>query len=107
MRFTLTSLLVALFAAVAMAVTPQLYDVIISVPNDAPSSVLEDAKEKVRNTEGAQITHEYSIIPAFAAKVPESLMGEIQALGSDGFQPTIEGDGIMTTQTKDGDKVGI
>lgn len=61
MRSALASLIVALFAAVAMAVTPQLYDVIISVPNDAPSSVLEDAKEKVRNTEGAQITHEYSM----------------------------------------------
>lgn len=34
-------------------------------------------------------------------------MTEIQALESDGFQPTIEGDGIMTTQNKDGSKVGI
>jgi hypothetical protein len=60
MRFTLTTLLIALFAAIAMAVTPQLYDVIISVPNDAPKGTLEEAKEKVRNTEGAEITHEYS-----------------------------------------------
>jgi hypothetical protein len=34
-------------------------------------------------------------------------MPEIQALGSDGLQPTIESDSIMTTQNKDGDAVGI
>ncbi|KAF9731881.1 hypothetical protein PMIN06_005523 [Paraphaeosphaeria minitans] len=107
MRFAFTSLLVALFAAVAMAVTPQLYDVIISVPEGSPSGMLEEMKEKVRQTEGAQITHEYSIIDAFAARVPESLMGEMGTMESNGFKPIIEGDGIMTTQNKDGDKVGI
>jgi hypothetical protein len=34
-------------------------------------------------------------------------MPEIKALGSEGFQPIIESDGIMTTQNKDGNKVGI
>jgi hypothetical protein len=64
MRFTLTTLLIALFAAVTMAVAPQFYDVIISVPNDAPRSTLEEAMEKVRNTDGAEIKHVYSTLQA-------------------------------------------
>ncbi|KAL1601407.1 hypothetical protein SLS60_006320 [Paraconiothyrium brasiliense] len=106
MRFAITSLLTALFAAVAMAVAPVLHDVIISFSEDAPSELLEAAKEKVRNCEGAVITHEYTIIPGFAAKVPEGCFPDIQALSID-YPPTIEGDGIMTTQDKGGVKVGI
>ncbi|KAJ4347829.1 uncharacterized protein N0V89_009199 [Didymosphaeria variabile] len=90
-----------------MAVAPALHDVIISFSKDAPSSLLEEAKEKVRNTEGAEITHEYTIIPAFAATVPEGMFPELQAMSTD-YPPTIEGDGIMTTQDKDGGvQVGI
>lgn len=60
MHFALSTLLLALFAAVTMAVAPAFHDVIISFPKDAPGHLLEDAKEKVRNTKGAKITHEYS-----------------------------------------------
>ena len=60
MHFALSTLLTVLFAAVAMAVAPTFHDVIISFPNGAPGHLLEEAKEKVKNTKGAKITHEYS-----------------------------------------------
>jgi hypothetical protein len=61
MHLTLSTLLVLLFAAIAMAVAPTFHDVIISFPKDAPSHLLEDAKKKVKDTKGAKITHEYSM----------------------------------------------
>ena len=42
-----------------------------------------------------------AIINAFAASVPENTFTEIQAMGTDEYPATVEGDGIMTTQ---GDK---
>ena len=63
MHITSSTLLLAFFAAVAMAVTPAFHDVIISFPKDAPGHLLDDAKERVRNTKGAKITHEYCSYP--------------------------------------------
>lgn len=107
-----------------MAVAPTFHDVIISFPNDAPSSLLEEAKEKVRNTKGAKITHEYStlglrharasdrltdaaaIINAFAAHVPDNMFSDIQAMSTE-YPPVIEGDGIVTTQDDNKVKIGL
>ncbi|KAF1970169.1 hypothetical protein BU23DRAFT_557059 [Bimuria novae-zelandiae CBS 107.79] len=91
-----------------MAVAPTFHNVIISFPKDAPGQLLEDAKEKVRNTAGAKITHEYTIINAFAASVPDTMFSDLQALSTK-YPPVIEGDGIVTTQaTKPGGaQVGI
>lgn len=48
-----------------------------------------------------------AIINAFAARVPENMFTEIQALSTE-YPPVIEGDGIMTTQdTKQDNKVSI
>ena len=48
-----------------------------------------------------------AIINAFAARVPENMFTEIQALSTE-FPAVIEGDGIVTTQdTKQGDKMDI
>lgn len=58
MRFVLTSLFVALFAALAMAVAPH-KSVIMSWPNDTPDSVVADAKQAIIDAKGV-ITHEYS-----------------------------------------------
>jgi hypothetical protein len=59
MRFTLFTLLVALFAAVAMAVPPKMISVIISFPNDTPDHIVQSAKDMVTKAKG-KITHEYS-----------------------------------------------
>jgi hypothetical protein len=58
MRFVLTTFFVALLAALAMAAVPQ-RSVIMSWPNDTPDSVVEAAKQAIRDAKGT-ITHEYS-----------------------------------------------
>ncbi|KAJ4289719.1 hypothetical protein N0V90_011049 [Kalmusia sp. IMI 367209] len=106
MRFALISFIVALLAAVTMAVPPNFYDVIISFPKEAPDYLLDEAKQAVRNGKGT-ITHEYTIIKGFSAKVPGNLFAGIRALSTE-FPAIIEGDGLMTTQkTGTGDEVGI
>jgi hypothetical protein len=58
MRFALTALSAALFAAFAMAAAPH-KSVIMSWPNDTPDSVVEAAKQAIIDAKGV-ITHEYS-----------------------------------------------
>jgi hypothetical protein len=59
MRFALFSIIIALFAAVTMAVAPELHSVIISFPNETPDHVVQSAKDMVLAGKG-KITHEYS-----------------------------------------------
>jgi hypothetical protein len=117
MRFALFSAIIALFAAVAMAVAPKLYSVIISFPKNTPDHVVESAKDMVRANKG-KITHEYSkfpplslargwqreltsalvdIIQGFAADIAEAAIVSIQSMNAE-YPALVEGDGIMTTQ---------
>ncbi|KXL49456.1 hypothetical protein M433DRAFT_71761 [Acidomyces richmondensis BFW] len=80
MHFRLHSLLFALLIVLVSAVSQQ-KPVIISYPDDTPSSVLEEAKDVIRKA-GGMIEHEYNFIKAFAAKAPLSVLETIRTLES-------------------------
>ncbi|KAK5120139.1 hypothetical protein LTR85_006620 [Meristemomyces frigidus] len=80
MKLPITILLLALFAVLGLAATPQ-KDVIVSYPNDTPSSVVDDAKNAIVKA-GGVIEHEYTLIKGFVAKVSAKTLDEVKALGS-------------------------
>ncbi|TKA45150.1 hypothetical protein B0A54_04246 [Friedmanniomyces endolithicus] len=75
MRFTLSFLLLALFAALCLAATPQ-KQVIISYPEDTPQYILDQAKAEIIKA------HEFSLIKGFVAKLSTKAIETVQALGS-------------------------
>lgn len=111
MRFTILCLL-ALFATVFALLPPQ-KPVVVSFPDDTPSSVINDAIEEVKKG-GGIITHEYGmnqmapspcwqncrltnpldLIKGFAAKVSEATLEKITALTEE-FIPYIEDDFVV------------
>ncbi|KAF2129134.1 hypothetical protein P153DRAFT_367406 [Dothidotthia symphoricarpi CBS 119687] len=97
MRFTILSVLIALFATFAMAAVPQ-KSVIISWPNETPDHVVEEAKEAIRKANGV-ITHEYNIIKGFACQAPATALEFVSTM-ADGITPEIEEDGVVTTQNE-------
>ncbi len=58
--FLLSYLLVCLFGLTVIAVAPQ-KAVIVTYPNDAPDSVLNQAKKEIEKA-GGMITHEFKLI---------------------------------------------
>lgn len=58
MRSVFLSLLVALFAALAMAAAPQ-RSVIISWPNDTPDEIVEKSKDAIRKAKGEHSNHPF------------------------------------------------
>ncbi|KAK8200642.1 hypothetical protein M8818_005957 [Zalaria obscura] len=81
MRFTLHLLLLAFLAALAYAGAAQ-KAIVVSYPSDTPDSVLEQAKAAIKEA-GGVITHEYSLIKAFAANAPAKVIQSVQAWGVD------------------------
>ncbi|KZZ97065.1 Proteinase inhibitor, propeptide [Ascosphaera apis ARSEF 7405] len=69
-------------------------NVVISYPDDTPSSLLQQAMDMITDA-GGIITHEYSIIRGFAAVAPEYVLSSITTLSPD-FQPVIEQDGVVS-----------
>ncbi|WPH00976.1 Hypothetical protein R9X50_00381000 [Acrodontium crateriforme] len=96
MRVTITFLLVALLAALAMAVAPQ-SPVIVSYPEDTPNSVIQEAMEAIKKA-GGVITHEYSLIKGFAAKASAKMIETVQAMGSE-HQVLIEQDQVVNANS--------
>ncbi|KAB5585295.1 hypothetical protein GE09DRAFT_1209910 [Coniochaeta sp. 2T2.1] len=91
----LTTLLVSALTIIsgALAVDVQ-KSVIVSYPADTPKSVVDQAKQAVRDG-GGVVTHEYTLIVAFAAKVGEKVLENIAAWGAP-YQALIEEDQIVS-----------
>ncbi|KAK5137099.1 hypothetical protein LTR08_001108 [Meristemomyces frigidus] len=80
MKLPIAFLLLALFAVMGLTTTP-LKQIIVSYPNDTPTSVLDEAKDAIRKA-GGIIEHEFSLIRGFVAKVSSKAIDEVKALGS-------------------------
>lgn len=98
MHFRLHTLFFALLIVLVSAVSQQ-KRVIISYPDDTPSSVLAEAKSAIVEAvclytlyeymllyshfgKGGVIEHEYNLIKAFAAKAPATVLETIRTLES-------------------------
>ncbi|KAK5045039.1 hypothetical protein LTR84_010187 [Exophiala bonariae] len=92
MRLFITILLALI--ALVFARPAALKTVIVSYPNDTPSSVVDKAMKEVVNA-GGIITHEYSLIKGFAAKVSDSMIDTINTL-TENYTPLVESDSIVT-----------
>ncbi|KAL4801452.1 hypothetical protein BDV18DRAFT_149234 [Aspergillus unguis] len=65
--------------------------VLVTYPQDTPNSVIEDAKNSVRQG-GGTITHEYNtVIKGFAADAPEEAIQQVSTESAE-YQPTVEQD---------------
>ncbi|EXJ93308.1 hypothetical protein A1O1_01700 [Capronia coronata CBS 617.96] len=91
MRFYLT-LLLCLVAAV-LALPPPQKPVVVQYPADTPKSVIQKAIEEIQK-DGGIITHEYSLIKGFAAKVSEVTLNKITVM-ADTYAPYIENDYVV------------
>ncbi|KAF2736885.1 hypothetical protein EJ04DRAFT_562153 [Polyplosphaeria fusca] len=104
MRIAVLSFLIGLLATLAMGAAVPLQSVIIGYKPDTPWSVVDEAKDLVHTAGhalGAKVTHEYSIIKAFSANLPKSMIDKIKELGAP-FGVYVEADGIVTTNSHDG-----
>ncbi|KAK2732620.1 hypothetical protein FQN57_002597 [Myotisia sp. PD_48] len=77
-----------------MAATPGMKSVIVSFPNGTPDSVVQKAKDEIRNN-GGKVTVEYTLIPGFAADAPEELLNRVKTLDSS-HPATVEDDTIVS-----------
>ncbi|KAL2410893.1 hypothetical protein ABEF95_006099 [Exophiala dermatitidis] len=91
MRFYL-ALLFTLVAAVLALPAPQ-KPVVVQYPEDTPASVIQHAIEEIKK-DGGIITHEYSLIKGFAARVSEVTLKKIAAM-ADSYIPLIESDYVV------------
>ncbi|KAK4947405.1 hypothetical protein LTR10_013773 [Elasticomyces elasticus] len=91
MRFSIIALLA--FIAFVLAVPPNQKPVVVSYPADTPSSVIDQAIAEIIK-DGGIITHEYSLIKGFAAKVAEATLEKITTL-ADTYAPQIEEDFVV------------
>ncbi|KAK4228403.1 hypothetical protein QBC38DRAFT_475189 [Podospora fimiseda] len=77
--------------------------VLISYPADTPDSIVTQAKKAIVEA-GGIITHEYTLIKGFAAKVGEKVLDSVSAWGED-YKVTIEED--EEVHTMEGAHIGI
>ncbi|KAK4186034.1 hypothetical protein QBC35DRAFT_502270 [Podospora australis] len=77
------------FFAGAIAVDIQ-KSVLITYPSETPDHVVEQAKKAIVDA-GGVITHEYTLIKGFAAKVAQKVVDTVSALGQE-YQVTVEED---------------
>lgn len=71
MQLGFFALLVAAFAAAALAVSVPQHAVIVSYPDNTPDSVLDEAKHAIKAA-GGVVTHEYSKLGSQAATLHPS-----------------------------------
>ncbi|KKP06546.1 hypothetical protein THAR02_01337 [Trichoderma harzianum] len=67
---------------------------IVTLKDDVSDDQLAAAKQKAKDT-GGRITHEYTLIKAFAVEYPE---GTVHSLAEDPSVQTVEEDKEMRTQ---------
>jgi len=87
-------LFAAIFLISTVAAVAQQKSVIVSFPADTPAHILDQAKSAVLKA-GGMITHEYTIIKAFACTGPAKAFEMVNALTAD-YHPTIEDDQIVS-----------
>ncbi|PVH82790.1 hypothetical protein DL98DRAFT_513513 [Cadophora sp. DSE1049] len=92
MKFTIISVLA--LVAVAFAATMPQKAVIISYPDNTPTSVIDDAMTAIKAA-GGMITHEYKLIKGFAAKAPAKALEAVQIAGND-WHAVIEEDQMVS-----------
>ncbi|KAG4411481.1 hypothetical protein IFR04_015386 [Cadophora malorum] len=92
MKFTIISILA--LVAVAFAATMPQKAVIISYPDNTPTSVIDDAMAAIKAA-GGIITHEYRLIKGFAAKAPAKALEAVQIAGND-WHAVIEEDQMVS-----------
>ncbi|KAK4962602.1 hypothetical protein LTR10_000229 [Elasticomyces elasticus] len=96
MKFTLSFLLLALFAALCLATAPE-KQVIISYPAGTAQSVLDKTEQDIIEA-GGEILHKFTLILGFVAKMSEEAKDAVQAFGnSNGV--LIEEDQTVHTQS--------
>ncbi|MCJ1257688.1 hypothetical protein MMC24_005514 [Lignoscripta atroalba] len=93
MKFSIVTLLLALFTLAATGRAPQ-KQVIVSYPKDTPETILHQAKAAIEAA-GGVITHEYELIKGFAATASAKALDTVSELSAE-FSPTIEEDQIVT-----------
>ncbi|KAK1772926.1 hypothetical protein QBC33DRAFT_554366 [Phialemonium atrogriseum] len=92
----LLAFLVAALSIVCAAVAVDVQkSVIITYPADTPNSVLDQAKQAIREG-GGVITHEYQLIKGFAAKVGEKVLDTVTAWGKP-YNALIEEDQLVSS----------
>ncbi|OQV07810.1 hypothetical protein CLAIMM_12183 [Cladophialophora immunda] len=84
--------LFAFFVAV-FALPPPQKPVVVSFPDNTPSSIIDKAIAEIEK-DGGIITHEYSLIKGFAAKVSEVTLNKISEL-AEAYAPYIEDDYVV------------
>jgi len=92
MKFTIISILA--LVAIAFAATMPQKAVIISYPDNTPTSVIDDAMAAIKAA-GGIITHEYRLIKGFAAKAPAKALEAVQIAGND-WHAVIEEDQMVS-----------
>ncbi|KAK2801091.1 hypothetical protein FQN50_007900 [Emmonsiellopsis sp. PD_5] len=94
MKLYLFTLLLALvLPAVCAAALPQ-KAVVVTYPADTPNSVIDQAKEAIKEA-GGTITHEYNLIKGFAAMASAKALEAVSALET-AYNPFIEEDTIVS-----------
>ncbi|KAL4912463.1 hypothetical protein BDW62DRAFT_194558 [Aspergillus aurantiobrunneus] len=82
-----------LTAAISLCLLPLALanSILVTYPKDTPDSVINSAKDSIKEA-GGVITHEYSlVIKGFAATAPEEAIQQISTQNA-AYRPTIEQD---------------
>jgi len=95
MKLSLLTLIPALLAIGATAVSTPQRSVIVSYPENTPNSVVDQAMNAI-NDAGGMVTHQYTLFKGFAAQAPAKALDTVQAWGKD-WNAVIEEDEIVTT----------
>ncbi|EAW07989.1 uncharacterized protein ACLA_027110 [Aspergillus clavatus NRRL 1] len=66
--------------------------ILVTYPQNTPESVIREARESIIRS-GGKITHEYR--KGFSAEAPDTAIQSLSAQSSE-YQPTIEGDQIVS-----------
>ncbi|KAG7285328.1 hypothetical protein NEMBOFW57_009950 [Staphylotrichum longicolle] len=87
----LFSFLIAALTLVAGVIAVDIQkSVIVTYPPETPDSIVNQAKKAIVDA-GGIITHEYTLIKGFAARVGEQVLGTVSAWGKD-YQVLVEED---------------
>jgi hypothetical protein len=87
----LFSFLITAFTLLSGAIAVDIRkSVLITYPPETPDSVVTQAKQAIID-DGGIVTHEYTLIKGFAAKVGEKILGSVSAWGQQ-YQVLVEED---------------
>ncbi|KAF2753742.1 hypothetical protein EJ05DRAFT_514684 [Pseudovirgaria hyperparasitica] len=96
MKFSLFTLLVALFCAYAQALAKpvSLKTVIVTFPDNTPGHIMQQAKDAIVEA-GGRITHEYRIIKGFSALTSDKVLQSVSTQSLE-YMPVYEEDQQMS-----------